>query len=130
MMVSKTIDLGSNPSAPARYIIKYMNKKPAQSVIGFLQASGVALYITLFVSFVNLVESRSLFINVGPIGTGVVVLCAFVISALVCSSLVFAYPFSLFMSGEKKRAFFIVVWSAAWLLTILAVFLVAFFLRG
>jgi len=88
--------------------------------IGFLQALGLAGYIGVFAMSLfriqNWVHTRN--ISPHPIMGIMLFLLAFVISALICSSLIFAYPVVLFFDGRRRDALQTVLWSGLWLVTI------------
>ncbi len=48
----------------------------------------------------------------------VLFLLAFVISALICGSLILGYPLLLFSSGQHNEAMKIVLWSLLWLVVL------------
>ena len=97
-----------------------MRKTPA--FIGFLQASGIALYVSLFARGVILTgswfEGRQLPDN--PVIGITVFLLVFIISATTCASLMFGYPARLFFSDRRREAVKTVGWTL--------LFLVCFFL--
>jgi len=88
--------------------------------IGFVQALGLAGYIGVFALSVFRIQNWVHVKNLPPhpaIGM-VLFLLAFVISALICSSLVFAYPVMLFFDGRRRDALQTVLWSGLWLIGI------------
>ncbi len=91
-------------------------------LIGLIQASGVALYITLFVSTV--MHFGSSFEDDVPFVTPIIFLMTFVTSALICGSLILAYPIWQIVQDRVKDAALIVAWSIAWLLVILLSFII------
>jgi hypothetical protein len=95
--------------------------------VGFLQAVGIALYVSGFASIIAFVEQSAFFKDFDPsfpLGP-IMFLLAFIISATTCSLLMFGYPFYLFMHEKKKEALHIVLWSVGWLALIFLVVLVS-----
>lgn len=94
--------------------------KTSPRVIGLIQASGLALYVGLFAALIQQIQNW--FPPTGvqlPPGMGIVLfLLAFVISALICGSLILGYPILLFSSGKHREAVKIVLWSLLWLVAI------------
>ncbi|MBI4132309.1 MAG: hypothetical protein HY474_01620 [Candidatus Sungbacteria bacterium] len=82
--------------------------------VGFLQAAGIAAYVALFATLAyqmrTLTEARAVAIH--PIAGITLFLLAFVISALISSSTVLAYPAYLFFGGHRIEALKIIFWSA------------------
>ena len=98
--------------------------------IGLFQAAGITLYVSVFAIAFQLFEQW--FQTQGiqpqpPLGI-VLFLLAFIISALICASIVFAYPISLFFGNKKDEAVKIILWSLAWL--IIFFFFAAFLIAG
>jgi hypothetical protein len=95
---------------------KHLTTKP-KYLIGLLQAGGVASYILLLVAlatnFGSLIEHSS------QILAPMIFLTTFVTSALICGSIVLAYPAWLAVQRRSKDAIEIIAWSIAWLLIIL-----------
>jgi hypothetical protein len=94
---------------------------------GFLQASALALYISLFAIVAQRVQLWAQANNVvlEP-ATGITLfLLAFIVSALICGSLAFGYPIFLFFSNKKGAAVKTVLWNIAWLLVFLGAFLLS-----
>lgn len=91
--------------------------KRTPRVVGFVQAAGVAAYIALFATLAygtrTWIETSA--VAVHPILGITLFLLAFVISALVCTSIALAYPATLFFGGARSQALSIVLWSAVWL---------------
>ena len=83
--------------------------------IGFLQALGVFLYVSLVALFFW--KGNDVF-GVAPDYLGpLLVLLLFVFSALVCALIVLGYPITLFCEKkENKKALRLVAYSAFWLL--------------
>lgn len=106
---------------------KFIYTEPAWQ-IGFLQGLAVILYVVLIVLLMNAlgnIESQaetSLF-------TPIFFLLTFVVSALVCSSLVMGYPAVVALKGDVKRAIMVVVWSGVTLVSGAVLALVALMLQ-
>ena len=94
--------------------------KTSPRIIGFIQAAGLALYVSIFATLVQQAQNWSLLHNVqpGPIMSIVLFLLAFIISALICGSLILGYPLLLFSSGKHHEAAKTVLWSLLWLVVI------------
>lgn len=99
-------------------------KKNSPAKIGLLQALGIALYVSLFASVMwNIGEwGRNTGIKLPEIAIAIIMLTTFIVSATICASLMFAYPISRFMKGEKKEAYQTVAYSVMWLVIFLALF--------
>lgn len=100
--------------------------KSAYQKIAFLQASGIVLYVSAFVFLINAVQGWMPMRN--PIVGPIVLLLAFVISALVCGLLMFGYPCILFFGGNVAESIRIVLASVVWLLAFFAIFVALLFL--
>lgn len=96
----------------------------------FLEAAGVTAYVVVFALTVQNLQAWLLAHNAfpSPVLSIVLFLLAFVVSALICGSLVFLYPVRLFSAGQKKQALQVFLGSAVWLLVFLALFGVMAFL--
>ena len=86
--------------------------------VGLLQAFGIAIYVILFAFFIHNIEFWLKDVSTHPTFNMVLILLLFIISAVVCASLMFGYPISLFFNGEKKIALRIVFWGVIWLLVL------------
>lgn len=96
-------------------------KYPSRTV-GLFQAAGIALYIGAFAFTVSSIET--IFGNhplPHPAFGIAIFLMAFVISATLCSSMMFAYPATLFFGGKKEEAVKAILWSLGWLALFFAV---------
>lgn len=116
--------------AITKKIVENKGVNPSPKLIGFIQAAGLALYVSLFATLVQQAQSWLLLHNIqpNPILSIVLFLLVFVISALICGSLIFAYPLLLFSSGRRSEAAKTVLWSLIWLVVIaLFVTLLSFF---
>lgn len=91
--------------------------------IGVLQGGLVCLYVLLFAISVISLDGFSPE-KVAPVLAITIYLLVFIISALVCSSLVLGYPLILAFKGNIKRAIQIVAWSAATIIGIALLVLV------
>lgn len=104
--------------------------KSSPRTVGFVQAAGLTLYVSLFATVVQRVQNLLLTRNLqpNPIVSIVLFLLAFVVSALICGSLVFGYPLLLFSTDKRSEATKIVLWTLLWLIVVSAVVaLVGFF---
>ena len=104
--------------------IKPMKLNPKTA--GLLQAIGLALYVGLFVIIVQFVQQWFMLKAIAPhpiFGT-ILFLLAFVISALICGSLVFVYPASLFFGNREKEAIEAIIWTAIWLIFLFIILLI------
>ncbi len=82
-----------------------------------MQALGIAGYVLIFVTLATHAGSilpAQPFEHHPAFGM-MAFLIAFVVSALVCSSLALGYPAHLFFGGERKAALHVVLWTAVWL---------------
>ncbi len=98
--------------------------KHSPAKIGFLQAAGITLYVSLFAFSVQGIQSwaETGNMDIGQIAQIIIMLSAFIVSATICGSLMFAYPITLFMKGEKGPAYRIVAWAVGWLVVFLMLF--------
>lgn len=92
--------------------------------IAFLQAFGIALYVALFAASVYTVGGwgNAHAIQPHPILAIALFLLTFVFSALICGSIMFAYPIMVFSRGQRMDALKIILWSILWLGALLALF--------
>jgi hypothetical protein len=90
---------------------------------GFLQATGVMLYIGLVGLFINNAETLvgNLNLPLGPI----LMLLLLSASVLICAVLVLYKPYILFTKDKKKEALKTVISTAAWLFVFLVIFIVS-----
>lgn len=95
---------------------------------GFVQAAGVAGYITLFA--LTLQGLQKYMPEVPEIAAAMFMLTAFVFSALFCGSLVLGYPSLLALGGKTKRAVEVLFWSGATLLGFLLIFGIVLLILG
>jgi len=103
-------------------------KKSTLLLEGLLQALGIAVYCSL----VGLLmwKGESLFGNVANFAGPAAFLILFIVSALVCTSIVFYKPYTLFVDNKKKEALDLVLITTGWLaITIVLFLVVAAFLR-
>lgn len=99
-------------------------KKISYKIIALVQAFLVASY-AWFAAFVMTIGEKGSMSAWHPVVAGTFVLVFFILSALVSSSLVFAYPIKLFMDGKMREAVKIVLWTAFWLIILFLIFLVS-----
>ena len=97
----------------------------APRTIGFLQAVGVACYVSFFAVAVRTIGqwSDAHKIQPAPVFGIILFLLAFIISGVICVSLMFGYPGYLFARGDKSSAVKTVLWSIGWLVVLFAGFL-------
>ena len=93
--------------------------------VGFLQAVGVACYVSFFAVAVRTIGQWSEVhkIQPAPVFGIILFLLAFIISGTICVSLMFGYPGYLFLKNDKSNAVKTVFWSLAWLVALFAGFL-------
>lgn len=92
-------------------------------LVGLLQA----LEVTLYCGLIGLLfwKGNEIFGKMDRLVAPVMFLVLFIVSALICTLMVFYYPYLLFFEkGMKKQAMEVVVWTTGWL----AVFLLGFML--
>lgn len=91
---------------------------------GFYQALGIAIYVSIFAVLAwNIGQwADSTSFDLPDVAQIAFMLTVFIISATICSSLMFAYPISLFMKGERKEAYATVGFSVMWLVIFLGLF--------
>ena len=100
--------------------------KHEPKVIGLLQAIGLILYVIIFAVSANQVREWSPVYGtaINPVASIITFLLAFVISALICGSLIFLYPALLFFEGKREAGLRIIFWSTLWLILFFAIFAV------
>ncbi|GEM_PF-346362 len=98
--------------------------KFSSKVIGIIQAAGITLYVSLFGIFIQNIKQWLALHNIQehPILGIILFLLTFIVSALVCGSIVFTKPILLFFDGKRVEAFKVVLWSLLWLTIFLIVF--------
>lgn len=89
--------------------------------IAFLQSVGVVAYIAIFAVIVQSAEAIVGPMDPSPIVSMTLFLLAFVTSALICSTIVFGYPITLFLDGKRREALETVGWTMGWCIVLLAV---------
>lgn len=96
--------------------------KYSPRLIGLIQAAGLAAYVVLFATSVQSIGKWLSAANVqtNPILEMTLALLAFVTSALICSSIVFGYPLSLFLKDKRDEALRVVKWTLTWLIIVAA----------
>jgi len=100
-----------------------MLKNKSLPFIGFLQATGVSIYVVLLSCFFNFVIPR--FEN-GPeeFYAPVIMPLIFIISAVTTASLVLGRFGMYFWNKQYKEAFTLLLWTVVWLVVYLIIFLV------
>ncbi|MFA6354790.1 MAG: hypothetical protein WCX12_03865 [Candidatus Paceibacterota bacterium] len=93
--------------------------------VGFLQAAGLTIYVGLFATILTQSADwiKTLGIEPSPVISITTFLLAFIISALICSSIAFGYSALLFLRGQKQPIPKIILWTAIWLIVFLLIFL-------
>jgi len=99
-----------------------MKTKLSLPFIGFLQTSGLTVYVSFVVYLMQTLSDRT-FVPSNPMLGGISVLLLFVMSAMICAAIMLGYPALLFRSGKTKPAMTIVGWSIGWLLMYFIIFL-------
>ncbi len=101
--------------------------KSTARTIGFLQAVGVALYVSFFAVAVRTIGQWSEMHKTqpSPVFGIILFLLAFIISGIICISMLFGYPAYLFFGNNKSNAVKTILWSLAWLVIFFAGFLAA-----
>ena len=94
--------------------------------IGFLQALGLSIYVTLFASVIQFFSGQKLSPN--PFVSITTFLLAFITSAFICGSIALICPFKLFMENKKAEAFQIVLWNIIFLVIFFGTFLICNFI--
>lgn len=92
--------------------------KNSPKIIGLVQATALVLYVTAFAVSAQNFQGWMMLHNGKPDNPALTItifLFAFIISALVSSSCVFAYPIFLFFAGEKRKAGAIIGWNFFWI---------------
>ena len=104
--------------------------KHPNRTIGLFQASGIVLYVCLFATVTQTVSgwSAARDIQLQPILSISIFLLTFIVSAITCGSIFLAYPIKLFFSGQKDKAYKVVLWSVTWLLMFFISLLVLVFI--
>ncbi|MDD5109921.1 MAG: hypothetical protein PHI63_01740 [Patescibacteria group bacterium] len=86
--------------------------------IGLLQAAGLTAYVGAFAltaqMFLEHLKNQN--VQPQPVFSIILFLLAFVISALICGSIIFLYPVYIFSRGRMLEALKILLWSALWLI--------------
>jgi hypothetical protein len=97
--------------------------KFSPKTIAFFQAAGLTGYIGLFAALALRMQPWGHDIEAShPIWGIILFLMAFVISALLSATLILGYPILLFFDGRKSEALKVILWSAAWLVVFLGIF--------
>jgi|SRR3989344_1984009 len=92
--------------------------------VGFLQALGIAVYVSIFATSAYSIGkwADATGFELPDVAQIAVMLTVFIVSATICASLMFAYPITRFIKGERKEAYQTVAWTVGWLVVFLAVF--------
>ena len=107
--------------------MKIMNR--SNKIIALYQALGLILYVSLFAFSVSKLQQWAWLqaLPPAPALNITIFLLVFIISAVVCSSIMFAYPAMLFFGNRKDEAIKIVLWSLAWIILFLIIFVSSIF---
>lgn len=97
--------------------------KRAPALIALVESLGLTAYVAVFALLVRGAQSWLRPGAIHPVTATILFLLVFVVSALICGSIVLGYPLLLFFEGKKKLAVEIVILTIAWLIAIAAVFL-------
>ncbi len=91
--------------------------KFSPKIIGLMEATGVTLYISFFAVMARWIQQWLMVYRVQPPPTLAIILflLAFILSALICGLIVFAYPVFLFFEGRKVDSLKIIGWGITWL---------------
>ncbi len=92
--------------------------------IGMVQAAGVTLYVSLFATSIQNIQRWLIehHIQQHPILNIILFLLVFIISALICGSIIFTKSLLLFFDGKKVEALQIVFWNLVWLIIFFLIF--------
>lgn len=103
--------------------------KHSPRTIGFIQAAGLALYVSVFATAVQQLQNWPALrdAELSPVVGISLFLLTFIISALICSSVALGYPLFLFFSGARNEAMKTVLWTLVWLVVIAAVIAIVSF---
>jgi len=93
-------------------------------LIAFAQAVGLTAYVLLVALFMQSLQSWFGAQKDDPILAPMIFLLVFIISALVSTSIMLAYPVILFFKGKRKTAIKIVLQSVGWLLAFLVLIII------
>ncbi|OGV92558.1 hypothetical protein A3B57_03955 [Microgenomates group bacterium RIFCSPLOWO2_01_FULL_47_10] len=102
-----------------------MLKKQSAPFLGFLQATGLVIYIILIDLFFNFVVPN-LDNNSAQFFTPIIMLLLFSISAVICSLLVLSRSGILFWEKKYSQAFTLLGWTVGWSLLYLLLFILIF----
>lgn len=107
-------------------ITNFSSMQKSPKFIGLLQALGLLSYISLFAFTVRTLSTfvHPFFDEQNSVLPIMIPLLTFVTSALICSTIAFAYPVRLFIQDKKDAALRVILWTTLWLLVIGLVFLV------
>jgi len=100
-------------------ILKKLHNYPPM-LVGFAQAAGVTVYVALFATFITWIEESNT-PDPPQFVAMLFFLTAFIMSALVCGGLVLAYPATLALQGNIRRAIITLLWSVACFFAILLI---------
>jgi hypothetical protein len=98
-------------------------KKASPVFLGFLQASGVVLYVISIVTALNYFSDHNTFTS-GQMYAPIVLLLAFIVSAVITGLMFLGRAGVLFWDKKYKEAFTLVGWTVGWSLVYLVILLV------
>ncbi len=101
--------------------------KNSPKLIGLFQAIGVAAYIGLFAIIAQFIQTSGIHLINNQALSIILPLLIFVISALICGSIVLLHPIRLFFADQRKEAFETVFWCIIWLILLLIIFAILCF---
>lgn len=104
-----------------------MLKKVSLPFLGFLQASGLFLYILLVTTFLNII-TKSFNTSTAEYFAPIIMLLIFIISAVISASLVLGKAAVLFWERKYKEAFSLVGWTIGWVFLYFVILLSIVFL--
>lgn len=98
-----------------------MFKKLSTEFMAFLQATGLLVYISVVVLFINFISNNTTD-SEEPLYAPVVFLLLFIISAVVSGLLVLAKPAMLFWDKKYKKSVVHLLWTLGWCFVYFAIF--------
>ena len=102
--------------------MKFLDKKISLPFLGFLQATGLVLYVFAAITFLlNVPEQISR--TMPEYYVGIIMLMFFIISAVITATIVLAKSGVYFWEKEYKRAFTTLGWTVLWAIFYFSLFL-------
>lgn len=92
--------------------------------MGIIQAAGITLYVSAFGISLKYIQQwlADHHAQQHPVLSIILFLLTFIVSALICGSIVFTKPLLLFFDGKRTEALKIVLWTLLWLISFLVLF--------